>query len=255
MYDIPKLIDMSAWTGRWPFIHLRFGELAALEKKLKSVNITKAFVAPIEAILEQDPTRANMELLAEVKNDFFSPVPVIDLSYANWDECFDKATADKRVKMVKIVPNYHQYKLNELDMAPFIERVQKRGLAVSVQMKVEDPRAQYTPLNISIVPREEAEAMLAKFPGQRFIFHNIALWDAPALLKASENACVCIETVETQDTLAAVARSCPMDRVLFASHCAFFFPEGNINKLKYAKTDFETVEKVAYKNAERIFGL
>ncbi|MDF2815426.1 MAG: hypothetical protein K0Q81_1626, partial [Paenibacillus sp.] len=94
---INKLIDVAAWTGNWPFLKLRYTELPALKAKLQSLNVEQAFVAPIEAILEQDPIRANKELLEATRHDeFFSPVLVVDLSYANWQENVELAVKDGR---------------------------------------------------------------------------------------------------------------------------------------------------------------
>ncbi len=67
MPDISGTIDCSAWTGNWPFHRLRYRELPELEEKLREVGISRAFVAPIEGLLEQDPHRANICLLEEAQ--------------------------------------------------------------------------------------------------------------------------------------------------------------------------------------------
>src|SRR5690554_2652091 len=121
MNEIKKLVDCSVWTGNWPFRHLRYGDMDVLKKKLISENVTKAFIAPIAGILEQDPARADREMLGMVDDSFFSPVLIIDLSYENWRECMQLALDDRRVKMIKLIPNYHMYELHEKNMEELVE--------------------------------------------------------------------------------------------------------------------------------------
>lgn len=247
-----KLIDMSVWTGNWPFIHLRYGELGLLKEKLQSMNVTKAFAAPIEGILEQDPMRADMELMSRIKDDFFSPVPIIDLSYGNWRECMDMAIKDGRVRMVKLLPNYHMYGLDEAALGSLVELAQRNKMLVSVQMRVEDRRMRYPLLKVDDVGGYEIIKTLSRFPLQTFILNNVLMSEIRHILDSLDNVYFDIPFLEQPDTLEHISALYPLDRFLFSSHCPFFFPEGSLSKLKQSRLDIHEVEKVAYKNAERL---
>ena len=253
MYKISKLIDVSCWTGRWPFIDLRNTNFSGLEEKLKSVGVTRAFVAPLEGILEQDPRRANKALYQAVKNNFFSPVPIIDMSYANWKENAAAALNDGRVLMVKLLPNYHMYGLCEVEMDSLVALTSPRGIVVSIQTKMEDPRAQYPLMKISNVKFDEIRDTLTKFPEQNFILNCMTFADLPEDISPYKNVYFDISCIETQDTLAAVNKKHTLERFLFASHSPLHFPEGSVNKLKYADLGDEEIDKPAYKNAEKLF--
>jgi len=256
MKEINKIIDVSVWTGHWPFMHLRYGDINVLEDKLKSIRVIKAFIAPIEAILEQDPTRANLALLQKVSGDFFSPVPVIDLSYANWDECMDTVLYDPRVKMIKLIPNYHQYKMYEKDMDALVEMTRQKEIVISIQMKVEDPRAQYPLMKVANVNNSDVLQTLFSYPEQIFILHCLTMDSVPGFMTSLDNVYLDIACIERQDTLSVLQKTySSLDKFLFASHCPFYFPEGNINKLKYSDLDINEIDKVAYKNAEKLFGI
>lgn len=123
MHEVNRIIDFSTWTGNWPFYNYRYKEINALKEKLKSINVEKAFLAPIEGILEQDPVRANIELLKSLQDDFFSPVVIVDMLYANWEESVDIAIKDERVKMIKLLPNYHMYDFTEENIEPLIKKL------------------------------------------------------------------------------------------------------------------------------------
>jgi uncharacterized protein len=253
MKEIGKLVDMSTWTGNWPFIHLRYGDMYVLKEKLKSINVVRAFIAPIEGILEQDPMRADRELLKKVKDSFFSPVPVIDLSYGNWQECMELALEDERVGMVKLLPNYHMYRLYEKDVAGLVRLAQQRNIVISIQMKIEDPRAQHPLMKAENVNYNDVIKTLSAFPEQIFILNNVLMSDLKMLMESLPNIYVDISCLEQQDILANLYKEYSLNRFLFSSHCPFFFPEGNLYKLKYADVDINEIVKVAYKNAERIF--
>ena len=104
---IDKAIDCSVWSGNWPFYYLRYGKLELLKERLTGYNITKAFVSPIEAILEQDTARANKNLLESIdnmKDDFFTCL-VIDLSYLTEEAAIEIVANSQNVKMIKLLPN------------------------------------------------------------------------------------------------------------------------------------------------------
>jgi len=253
MNEIKKLIDLSVWTGNWPFIHLRYGNMNVLKEKLKSMNVTKAFIAPIEGILEQDPIRANKNLLSGINDDFFSPVLIIDLSYENWQECMEIALNDRRVKMVKLIPNYHIYKMDEKKLGKLVELAKPNHMVISIQMRIEDRRGQYPLMKVDDVGYQGVIKALSYFPDQVFILNNVLMSDIQMLIQSLDNVYLDISSLEHQDILEQLYHEYSLDRFLFSSHCPFFFPEGNIYKLKFSSLDIKEVEKVAYKNAEKIF--
>jgi len=257
VHRIEGLIDCSAWTGRWPFLDLRFRELPALKDKLLSVGVTKAFVAPIEAILERDPFRANRELLGKTPSGdgFFSPVVVLDLSFPNWRDSVELAAADGRVRMVKLLPNYHLYTLDRARAAALTELTRRYGMVVSVQMRMEDTRGMYPALRIGDVAVHEIISAAYAFPEQPFVLSNIQMHEIPSVLTSAPNIHFDISSVETQDVMEVVHRSYGLDRFLFASHTPFYYPEGTVNKLKHSALSPEALAPVVRGNAEKLFGL
>lgn len=254
MHNIGKIIDFSAWTGNWPFVYLKNSRLDDLKKKLESQNIIRAFVSPIECILERDPMRANRKLLKDINNDFFSPVPVIDLSYANWEEVTRLAVQDKRVKMVKLIPNYHMYELSVEKLQKLVEITMKNKLVISLQMRIEDTRGQYPLMKIPDVNVLSTIRVLSGFPQQVFILNNIYYAEVEPVLHSLENSYIDISSIEWQNVLHLLHDTFTLDKVLFSSHSAFYYPEGNVFKLKYSDLDASEIEKVAFSNGEKLLG-
>jgi len=249
------LIDVSAWTGNWPFIKLRFTELNQLKAKLQSLHITKAFVAPIEAILEQDPMRANNELLAAVNDSFFSPVPVIDLSYANWQETLERAAADDRVRMIKLLPNYHMYELHEKQLAPLVLLTSRRNIVISIQMRVEDMRGQYHLMQVKDLDVVQVVKTMAYFPEQQFILSNPLLAELNEVLHSRDHIYVDIPSLESIDIVDELSARYSLDNILFASHSPFYVAEAAVYKLKLTEALPADIRRIACANAQRLFGL
>ena len=251
MHRIEQLIDMSVWTGHWPFAHLRYGKLELMEKKLRSINVGKAFVAPSEAILEKDPMRANMALSDQIRGDFFSPVHVIDLSYGNWKECMEAAASDGRVAMIKLLPNYHRYELDECKLGRLTELTGKYGMIIAIQIRVEDKRLQYPLMQVNDVEIHSITKVVSRFPEQIFILNNIYMHEIRHIID-SNNVYMDIACIEQQDTLEKLSKRFTLDRFVFSSHCPFLYPEGSLSKLKGSRLGINEINKVANQNAGRI---
>ena len=252
MHELGRVIDVSAWTGTWPFVHLRYRHLSELRAKLEEGGTEQVFVSPIEAILEQDPHRANdclLEETARVGEGFFSPVPIIDLSFPNWREA---AAAGDRVRMVKILPNYHMYGLCEERMAPLVEFARDRELIICVQIRVEDARGQYPLMKVAPLDLAWVAKTLSAFPEQVFLLNNCYLTEVEAVLPWMENVYVDIASLETQDILRVLQNRFGLERFVFGGHCPFYYPEGNFNKLRYADVSSDAVEAVAWRNTEHM---
>jgi len=252
MNDIKKIIDFSSWTGNWPFYNFRYKEIDNLKNKLRSINVVKSFVAPIEGILEHDPLRANKHLIKIVEYDFFSPVVIVDLSYANWEESVDLAIQDKRIKMLKLLPNYHMYEFTENNIAPLVSKIQNMNLLVSVQMRVEDARGQYMLMKVQDLDIHQIVKTVSYFPEQVFILNNCFWNEIQEVLFSVDNAYIDIASLELQNILKYCKSIFRLNKILFSSHCPFYYPESNLYKLKYANIPIEEIEKVAFKNGTEL---
>jgi hypothetical protein len=257
MHDVNGLIDVSTWSGHWPFLHLRYSELTALRGKLQSCGVVKAYVSPIEAILEQDPLRADRELLTasrELDTEFFSPVPVVDLSYGNWTDVVEMAAADERVGMVRVLPTYHLYEFDELTVAPLVEAARQNGLVIAVQVRVEDARGMYPLMQVPDLDIIRAVKTMSAFREQPFLLCNCYQRELGDVLPALENVYVDLASLEVQDVLQVLRDRYGLKHLLFSTHCAFYYPEGNLNKLAYSTVRSEEAAGVGHENARRLFG-
>lgn len=252
MHTLDKIIDFSVWTGAWPFHHLPYREIPPLKQKLQGLRVSRAFVAPLNAILEEDPQRADLELLKNIDDPFFSPAPVIDLSFANWRETLDRCTHDKRVRLIKLIPNYHNYHLHEDTIGQLIAALNGKNMIIGIQVRIEDTRGQHPLMLVHDVNAVLLAKVLSFFPEQKFILHNLYYSEIFQFHHFFQNVYFDLACLEYANVLKKLHGQYTLDRFLFSSHMPFYYPEGNINKLIYADVESELIEKVAYKNAEML---
>lgn len=253
MHNVRGVIDFAVWTGQWPFLPLRHTRLDELREKLESLGVRRAFVSPIEAMFQQEPGTPNKQLLADVKDDYFSPVPILDLSLSNWRRLVDLYISDGRVKMVKLLPNYHRYPLDEATLEPLVDIASAHRLLVSVQIRFEDRRGQHPLMQVPDIHIEHVVKALSYFPQQLFVLQNLYSYELNAVLHSLDNVYFDLASLEAPvDVLSQIKKKFTLNRLLFSSHSPFYFPEGNLYKLKFSTLGEEDIAQVARGNAARL---
>jgi hypothetical protein len=151
--------DANTWIGRWPFAFLADHTPGSLAAHLRKHGISRALVSPLEAVFAPEPGPANAHLLATTKNRAgLEPVPVINPALANWRDELAAAAADPRVRAVRLLPRYHNYRLKAAVLPAFMAELQRRGLRLIVQVRLIDERHEFHAMNLKPVPAAELAA-------------------------------------------------------------------------------------------------
>lgn len=94
--------------------------------------------------------------------------------------------------------------------------------------------------------------VLSYFPKQEFVISNGYINEVEQVLYSLDNVYVDISSVEKQDVLPYLCNKYGLERLIFSTHCAFYYPEGNIFKLAYSGISKESLTKIAYRNAQKL---
>jgi len=246
------IIDVNTSFGRWPFQKFDVNSAQALAKHLKSVGITKALISSIDGILYPDPAVCDAELFRMVKTtSMLIPVPTINLGLANWR----KALETNGLKAVKIIPNYHNYPLIAPAVAQLMKVLAERKIPLMIQMRVDDERNQYPLMKIPGVNREAVIQLANTCREVSIVCLCAYLGEAVELVQKTGNVHVDISFIETFQTLPALLRRIPPDRILFGSHTPFFYTDSALMKLKTARLAAGTYKAIASANASRLFDI
>jgi hypothetical protein len=161
--------DANSWIGRWPFAWLDAPTPRSLATHLRRHGIARALVSPIEAVLAPAPGPANRELLRSTRGvDSIAPVPVVNPALANWREELD-AAADPRVRAVRVLPNYHNFRLRSRAMDEFAAELVRRRLRLIVQMRLVDERHEFHAMRLKGAPAGDLDALLRRQPRLRVL--------------------------------------------------------------------------------------
>lgn len=248
-------IDASAFLGQWPFRPSWLAEPEALIGALQEHGIAACFVSPTAALLVDDPTDANEELFRSVEPfDELHPVPMWNPSMP--DACDVLARAlDAGVPAVKLVPGYHEYSLDAEALTPALEALEHAGVVACTQLRIEDQRqARFA---VPDVPIDAAIALAERWPGVRWLLcgaRTPEILGAADRIGATANLWVELSNADGLICLDRIVARVPTDRLLFATHMPFFYPEANTLKLLESGIDDGVRRAIVSENARGLFG-
>lgn len=225
-----------------------------MENKLKALNVETAFISPFESVFAQDPHEGNFRMLDDImEKPFFQPAPVIDLHLPNWKENLEKLYSDFKIKMIKLLPNFHMYRLTEESLAELVAFTSPRNIIISIPVRIEDPRNQSPLLKEPMeIPTVVIAKALSFYQHQSFILNNVYWGEINDLYYILNNTLFDIAMIEPVNPLKAIKEKYSVDRFIFSSNCPLFYPEGNWNKLSYADIEKKEIEKIASGNIEKL---
>ena len=246
------LIDCNVSFGFWPFQKFRLDTPAKLARQLENKGVSRGLVSAVESVLYPDPAVYNGILAKKLSGyDSLVPIRVVNPLLGNWREELDKVDR-RRAKVIKIVPNYHQYELADACFEKLAGESSERGMNLLVQMRVEDERAQYAGMKTPGVDVDELIKAAKKFPDINFICLCPYFREAVALANSAKNIYVDISFVESSDTLADLTGKVGAEQVVFGSHTPFLYTDGAVMKIKSASISKKDIKMIGSGNIRKL---
>ena len=251
------MFDVNTSIGHWPFRMLENNTLPDLKKYLQQYDITGAAVAHNHAVLYMNVQDANIELFKAInseKSDFFHGVATLNPLYAAWEKDLSVCRKDFNFKALRLLPEYHNYKLDSGAAAEIICAAAELDMTVVIPNEIVNYRQRHwmetgVPLGTQIL-LETAR----KFPQARFLFMETAFADKPAepypanaYFEMSRFQC-CFRR-----TLDKFIQTVGADHVLFGSGAPFKEIEPALIKLHHACLSSDERAAISERNAQRLF--
>jgi hypothetical protein len=225
------MIDVNAWLGNYPFQKYRVDTVDKLDAELESGGISRAYVSSIDSIFLGDPDQGNMALLARIKGRRrLRPAVIINPVMGNWRELLGKY-ADLGVRLARLCPNYHGYRLVSSRGMGLLEEIGKRGLLPVVQVRVEDERTHHARCRVPGVKTADIAECALKLGGMPVIACCGYFDEVVSLVRRTKNVYADISMVERLDTVASLLKEVPAGRVLFGSHTPFLYTRAAVSKV------------------------
>jgi len=139
------LVDISAYTGHWPFRNLRGSSLDDLLKRMNVYGVNKAVVSNLNGLFYVDSQIANEELHKEILSnelfkDRFIPFATINPALPWWKDALKTCHEKFGMKGIRIFPLYHHYKLTDDICIEMVKAASDLGMPVSIPLRMTDLR-------------------------------------------------------------------------------------------------------------------
>lgn len=247
--------DASTWIGKWPFAFVDAHTPGSLAAHLAPHGIRRALVSPVDTVFEPAPGPANKQLLKSTLGiKALIPVPVINPALANWQDELDAVTADDRVRAVRLLPAYHNYRLKGRAVDAFASEAIRRRLRVIVQVRLIDERHEYHAMNIKPLKPGSVAALAERHPKLRLMASGFLRSEILSIARGSRDLQFDLSFAEWHDTIPHLLAKVPSRRLCFASHTPFLITAAARAKLKTSGLAASRLGGIASTNLERWLG-
>lgn len=250
--------DVSAFIGTWPLRHLPDAASPdTLQARLRQWGVTRAYVSPLEALLQADPMPANGVWSARLSvSDFFRFVPVLNPSLPVPAE---RALADIKalpgdISALRLYPGYHGYRLDSEAVLALAQQAGRQGLAVIVQVQMQDVRGMHPLLRVPDTDPADILALALACPETTVIAAGVRWGAANALAKKAAETPdhrLYLETshLEFIDPIRRFVDQFGADRLLAGSHVPILMPAALRMKLDAARLTGDERDAITMSNA------
>ncbi|MFH5800553.1 amidohydrolase family protein [Haladaptatus sp. CMAA 1911] len=138
------VVDANAYLGHWPFRELDASADGVLET-MDETGIDTAVVSSLESVCYRDVHPGNRTLAAAIDGheDRFVPFATVNPRYAAWEEDLEECVEELGMQGVKLLPNYHDYDLDDPAAVELGRRCADLGVPVMLVATLEDQRGRH----------------------------------------------------------------------------------------------------------------
>ena len=131
-----SVIDVAAWVGQYPFRGIAGSDVEALKRKMGELRIERAIIAPFEGIFWENTLDAYEQCAAKLEQEKSLELwPVVRLGATfGLEQLLDRY----RPRGIRLLPNYHGYRLSDPGAADLMQLARERGMIVQVFQRVAD---------------------------------------------------------------------------------------------------------------------
>ena len=219
-------IDVNAWAGPWPMLVNVPYDAASVRNSLRAYGVERINMAPLAAAWCTNPHICNpVVYTASDEYDDISPVPILDPTLPTWPKELEKAAGHSAVRMIKLLPSYGGYALAAAE--DLLVETCQAGLAVMVQVRIEDPRRHHPLAMVPDLPAGDIVEAAERHPDLKLVIGGAStatLRNLAARWRALQGLFAETSQVDGMDSVKMLVDEGLVDRLLFGSHAPVFMP-------------------------------
>ena len=177
------MFDVNCSIGHWPFRQLENNTLPELKKYLLQYDIQGAAVAHNHAACYMNVQDANVELVKALEsgNDgFFCGIATLNPLYAAWEKDIVKCRREMDFKVLRLLPAYHNYQLEDTAAAEIIAAAAELDMLVVIPNEIVNYRQRHWMENGIPQGANRLIDTARRFPQAEFLFMETGFADNPA---------------------------------------------------------------------------
>ena len=257
------MIDVNAYLGHFAFRALRHNTAAGLLKLMDRKRIERAAVSSASSITYRNAHAGNEEIAGDLgrHRDRLVGCAVLNPVYAGWRDDLRACHEEYGMKALRLYPRWHNYKLTGEACQELIREATRRGMAITIPLRVEDRRQQSWLVDIPDVAHGEIAAAIQATPDARFVLMSGSGFAGSILgkknngLPANYAIEISLLTVELSNEVGQLLTNLGDDRIVFGTGMPFHYPDPSLAKLEILDAPESVKQKIRTGNAARILRL
>jgi predicted TIM-barrel fold metal-dependent hydrolase len=245
------VINVAVWVGQYPFRGIPGSDVAALKRKMSELRIDHAIVAPFEGIFWENSLDAYERTVDKLGGEQTLEVwPVVRPEpTAGLEELLER----HRPRGMRLLPNYHRYRVSHPAVAKLMELARERGMIVQVFQRIADERWHYM-LHVPPVPQEDMEYLTAVYHDQPVLLSGVQpLAFLASRLREQPMLYADLSRVRgPQFAIETLVKTLPVEKLIFGSLWPIQIIEATLWQVTTAKIDVGLKRRILRDNAEEL---
>ena len=263
--------DANSYLGEWPTRRLN-GDRAPSPRELVEQRqalmdrrgISRAAISRLEGVFLKDASSANRELFELVgDNDRFLPIYTLDPTFPDWrdqlERCIQEWGLARGKAGLRLLPNYHGYRLDGPAVDRFLEVVAPLQVPVLLPVQLEDARMHHPAMQVPDLPGAEVAGLVNRWQNVPWIVCGATASQIASTAKLLNPAARCwfdVSRVQGPvDSIRMLRERVGVGRLVFGTNLPLHVCESPIMELADAHLPPEEDAAVRLGNGHDAFGL
>jgi predicted TIM-barrel fold metal-dependent hydrolase len=257
------ILDINVLLGRWPFMPLKYDNVAGVLTLMDRAGIDKGVVTSLNSVFYYDYEIGNREVgdACQQYPDRFIPFAVINPNFCSWQEHLRECIDEYGIRGIKLHPDYHKFSLLRERASEVMQEARELDLPVYIQTSLLDLRHHPGYCFVAETPISEVATLVSRYWRNTFIIAGGKHFQTRVreLINSAgkrQNFFLATDGIGGPfDGLGPLAEQIGSSRLLFGTRIPILYAEASKLLLEQSKISPEDKSRIMGANATEILGL